>query len=230
MPTPIQSSSITAKLRSFFRLRGRQIFTLDETSVPVVQVEDLTDAPYREGHQVRWMVGALFQPDVVALRNFLIIVNTASLGVITLARVPGVAVIERMTIRQDSITPNDAQRWDVELTSHAGLIGQFEVPTMITARASNVDSPSNPTGTNIVQGQVPIQLIGAAEAAVPVFGTQLVLGQANPNNGEDVYDVLLGAHVVIGDNVALTLTNRSVATAGIVWVNVVGSYYPLARS
>lgn len=49
MPIPIQIGSITDRLRNFFRIRGRTRFTLDETVVPVVQLQDLSTAPYQAG-------------------------------------------------------------------------------------------------------------------------------------------------------------------------------------
>jgi len=49
MPYPIQSGSITDRLRKFFRIRGRTGFQLDEMVAPVVLVQDLTKGPYQAG-------------------------------------------------------------------------------------------------------------------------------------------------------------------------------------
>jgi len=49
MPYPIQSGSITDRLRKFFRIRGRTNFQLDEMVAPVVMVQDLTQGPYQAG-------------------------------------------------------------------------------------------------------------------------------------------------------------------------------------
>lgn len=233
MPTTIQSSSITSKLRSFFRLRGRQIFTLDETAVPVVQVEDLTSAPYRANHQVRFMSGAVFDPLIVPTRNFIVIIATSPLGIapISLANVPGVAVIEKVTIQDDLTAPLSAGRWDVNLTSHGGLLGSLDDPFVVALNCANVDSAINPVGTSVVAGQVPIKLIGGPEGLVPLLGTQQRIGEIDALDfAVGTTDVLAGAQVVIGDNVALTLRNKVAATAGFIRVDVVGSYYPLARS
>lgn len=233
MPTPIQSSSITSKLRSFFRLRGRQIFTLDETAVPVVQVETLTGAPYRAGHQVRFMAGAVFDPLIVLGRNFIVTVLTSPLGIapISLANVAGVAVIEKVTIQDDLLAPLSSSRWDVNLTSHGGLLGSLDFPFVVALNCANVDSANNPVGTSIVQGEVPIKLVGGPEGLAPALGTQLRIGEIDALDfAVGTTDVLAGAQVVIGDNVALTLRNKATATAGFIRVNVVGSYYPLARS
>lgn len=49
MPLPIQLGSLTDRLRKLFRIVGRTRFTLDETVVPVVLVQDLTVGPYQAG-------------------------------------------------------------------------------------------------------------------------------------------------------------------------------------
>jgi len=49
VPYPIQSGSITDRLRKFFRIRGRTTFALDEIVAPVVMVQDLTKGPYQSG-------------------------------------------------------------------------------------------------------------------------------------------------------------------------------------
>jgi len=49
VPYPIQSGSITERLRKFFRIRGRTGFQLDEMVAPVVMVQDLTKGPYQSG-------------------------------------------------------------------------------------------------------------------------------------------------------------------------------------
>ena len=49
MPLPIQVGSVTQKLREFFRIRGRSKFMLDETVVPVVQLQDLSKGSFQAG-------------------------------------------------------------------------------------------------------------------------------------------------------------------------------------
>jgi len=49
VPIPIQSASITERLRKFFRIRGKTAFALDEIVAPVVLVQDLTKGPYQAG-------------------------------------------------------------------------------------------------------------------------------------------------------------------------------------
>jgi len=49
VPYPIQSGSITDRLRKFFRIRGKTGFQLDEMVAPVVLVQDLTVGPYQSG-------------------------------------------------------------------------------------------------------------------------------------------------------------------------------------
>jgi len=49
VPLPIQSGSITERLRKFFRIRGKTAFALDEIVAPVVVVQDLTKGPYQAG-------------------------------------------------------------------------------------------------------------------------------------------------------------------------------------
>jgi len=49
VPFPIQSASITDRLRKFFRIRGKTSFSLDEVVAPVVLVQDLTKGPYQAG-------------------------------------------------------------------------------------------------------------------------------------------------------------------------------------
>jgi len=49
VPFPIQSGSITERVRKFFRIRGKTSFVLDEVVSPVVMVQDLTKGPYQAG-------------------------------------------------------------------------------------------------------------------------------------------------------------------------------------
>jgi len=49
VPYPIQSGSISDRLRKFFRIRGKTSFSLDEMVAPVVLVQDLTKGPYQAG-------------------------------------------------------------------------------------------------------------------------------------------------------------------------------------
>ena len=60
MPQPIQVGSISDRLRSFFRLRGRSGFQLDETVVPVVNVQDL-DSPLYRKQEIGWHAASLAQ-------------------------------------------------------------------------------------------------------------------------------------------------------------------------
>jgi len=239
MPTPIQSSSITKKLRSFFRLRGRQIFTLDETAVPTVSVEDLTTAPYRENHQVRWKVAERFATNIIVARNFMIVVNTSRAAVMDLADVPGVAVIEKITLQYNGVATVDGTRdWVISLIHHQGFLSSVEPGAVVTAIGTDVDAAFTiPVPALGVGGQVPIRLNGVQENIAPTLGALLRLGRVRvpedgvpPNPGPGPTDILGGSQVVIGDNVALFLRNVNAATLGVIAVNVSGSYYPLARS
>jgi len=49
VPLPIQSGSITDKVRKFFRIRGKTAFALDEIVAPVVLVQDLSKGPFQAG-------------------------------------------------------------------------------------------------------------------------------------------------------------------------------------
>jgi len=49
VPIPIQSGSLTDRLRNFFRIRGKSGFQLDEMVAPVVLIQDLTKGPYQAG-------------------------------------------------------------------------------------------------------------------------------------------------------------------------------------
>jgi len=49
VPLPIQSGSLTERLRKFFRIRGKTGFSLDEIVAPVVIIQDLTQGPYQAG-------------------------------------------------------------------------------------------------------------------------------------------------------------------------------------
>jgi len=49
VPIPIQSGSMSDRLRKFFRIRGKTGFVLDEVVAPVVLVQDLTQGPYQAG-------------------------------------------------------------------------------------------------------------------------------------------------------------------------------------
>jgi len=236
MPTPIQSSSVTAKLRSFFRLRGRQIFTLDETAVPTVSVEDLTQAPYRANHQVRWKTGGGFSIGLIAARNFMICVNTSRAAVMDLAGVPGVAVVEKITLQTGSVATAavDTRAWVVSLISHQGFLASVEPGAVVTRIATNVDDARNTgAGAGAVEGSVPVRLNGVQENIAPALGTLLRLGQIRIEDEPPgtLTFVLAGEEVTIGDNVALFLRNITpAAVTEKILVNVSGSYYPLARS
>ncbi len=242
MPTPIQNSSITNKLRSFFRLRGRQIFTLDETSVPTVQIEDLTNAPYRGNDQVRWKVGNRLDVSILVGRVFMVVVNTSRAVVMDLADVPGVAVIEEMTLQIDGaagMPPDTARTWLFQLIHHQGFLQSVEPGAVVTANGVNVDAAfTTPVPSLGVLGEVPIRLNGVQQNIAPDLGNTLPLGLGRiPNDplaaGEgtgDIFRVILAEQVTIGDNVAFLATNVIPATAGELIVSVSGSYYPLARS
>jgi len=49
VPIPIQSGSLSDRLRNFFRIRGKTSFVLDEVVAPVVLVQDLSKGPYQAG-------------------------------------------------------------------------------------------------------------------------------------------------------------------------------------
>jgi len=234
MPTPIQSSSVTAKLRSFFRLRGRQIFTLDETAVPVVAVEDLTTAPYRQNHQVRWKCGNTFTLDATPARRFLVVINTSSAAFIDLTQVPGVAVIEAITLQaRGTQAPITSRDWIISLVNHQGVIMSVEPGAVVTTICTDVDAPVTvPVPALGVRGQVPVRLSGVNENVAPNLGTLLRLGRFRLQDDPPgpPLDVLGGSEVTIGDNVAVLIKNSADATAGTLMVNVSGSYYPLARS
>lgn len=234
MPTPIQSSSITKKLRSFFRLRGRQIFTLDETAVPVVAVEDLTSAPYRGNHQVRWKVGNRFTLNATAGRVFMVIVNTSRAAFMNLEKVPGVAVIESVEMQLNgSPVPVAARDWVFSLVHHQGILNSVEPGAAITTICSDVDEAVIvPVPALGVRGQVPVRLTGVNENVAPSLGVLLRLGRfrvADDPPGT-IYRPIPCEQVTIGDNVALLMRNSGIATAGSLNVNVSGGYYPLARS
>lgn len=239
MPTPIQSSSVTKKLRDFFRLRGRQIFTLDETVVPTAQIEDLTSAPFRSSHQVRFKMGQRISVDSVPTRGHFIIVATTPLGLsnFSLAEVAGVAVIEEITLREEvAITPAGANNLVISLVSHQGLLASALAAGQQFRTATNVDGAVN-TGllTGELTGELPIKLVGAAEEVgfvIGDLGTQLRIGSLTlPTFASMITTRLLPAkQVVIGDNIALLIHNATAATAGRLGINVSGSYYPLARS
>lgn len=234
MPTPIQSSSITAKLRSFFRLRGRQIFTLDETTVPMVTVEDLTGAPYRGNHQVRFKVGQRFNPAILVGRRFMFIVNMSEAAFMNVADVPGVAVIERLTLQyMGGALPDGTRDWTASLVNHQGILNSVEPGAAITLIAADVDSAfATPVPALGIAGQTPIRLTGVQQNVAPSLGTLLRLGRfkvANELPGT-VFECMPAEQVTIGDNVALLILNEVAATGGVISLNVSGSYYPLARS
>jgi len=236
MPTPIQSSSITNKLRSFFRLRGRQIFTLDETSVPVVIVEDLTTAPYRENHQVRFSIGVV--KDLVApsgaARDGYVLINTTPIGTspVSLAPVSGVAVIESLTIQAvTAMAPAGSVDLIVEYRTHQAMINSLDPFGANKRQGTNVDTPSAgiPSST-VVTGQVPIAMTGAQSLLVPALGTGLTINRLQVPDNRAILEVLNGRQVVIGDNVAVLIRTVPQITSGSIAVNMRGSYYPLART
>jgi len=72
MPLPIQSGSMTERLRKFFRIRGKTAFALDEIVAPVVLVQDLTVGPYQAGvtpaaGEIIWSPAGTTNPFSVAL-------------------------------------------------------------------------------------------------------------------------------------------------------------------
>jgi len=73
MPFPIQSGSITERLRKFFRIRGKTSFSLDEMVSPVVLVQDLTQGPYQAG--VTPCAGTLINTLTTSPWSFVILLN-----------------------------------------------------------------------------------------------------------------------------------------------------------
>ena len=239
MPTPIQSSSITKKLRSVFRLRGRQIFTLDETAVPTVAVQDLTHAPYRSNDQVRWKVGQRFATAIIPARNFMVIINLSNVAFMNLARVPGVAVIEKLEVQYNGpAAPDGTRDWVASLVNHTGILASVEPGAVINATATDVDAAFTvPVPAMGVGGQVPIRLSGVQENIAPALGVLMQLGRFRVANdpvllpvGMPPQQCLPCEEITIGDNVALLIRNATAATTGTFLVNVSGTYYPLARS
>jgi len=75
VPLPIQSASLTERLRKFFRIRGKTAFSLDEIVAPVVIVQDLTKGPYQAGvtpaaGTITWTIpGGSTEPSINVLLN-----------------------------------------------------------------------------------------------------------------------------------------------------------------
>lgn len=241
MPTPIQVSSITNKLRSFFQLRGRQLFTLDETAVPIVSVEDLTQAPYRENHQVRFLTGFRETlPLNTRIMYFFINTSPPGLSPINEAAVPGVAVIESLRIRSTGaveIAPIGASQLRISLVSHAGILASITFLGITQNIGSNVDSmrETSTPGSPAVQGRVPVNLNLTDESiGGPALGTARNLGRDQiptlAGGAAQLELIPKGGGIVVGKRVALLIRGTTAATAGEISVNIQGSYYPLVRN
>jgi len=75
VPIPIQSGSLSDRLRKFFRIRGKTGFVLDEVVAPVVLVQDLTEGPYQAGVTPAAGVQLITLPNPGDFATFVVIMN-----------------------------------------------------------------------------------------------------------------------------------------------------------
>lgn len=109
MPLVTQQGEVADRLRSFFRLTGRIPSTLDETVVPIAQVQNLDAAPWRLT-TVRWMTN----------RGVAAVAADQGFAGVMLRR-PGAAVVEDVWVRNVTGAALTAGLW-IQMNAEA-LVG-----------------------------------------------------------------------------------------------------------
>lgn len=99
MPIPIQQGGIADRLRNFARLVGRAGTALDEIVVPVLQVQQLDQPPYRTAER-KWR-SYLSRAPVAAVYGVV--------GVVLPERVGGAAVIEQIILSNPAAGASEYQ-------------------------------------------------------------------------------------------------------------------------
>jgi len=212
VPYPIQSGSITDRLRKFFRIRGRTGFQLDEMVAPVVIVQDLTKGPYQSGvtpaaGERLLVVGGAGQPDAF---TFAVLLNdkpgslTPVLDTQFIGRSFSFSFVEISNI---SIAAPDVQDLALRLAKRADVVAAG-VPTS----ASNLTSIQENDGTD----NVPVEIFGFNDVEIP--GVNLWRGFLGDNtNTPGAIKTLddIQPNITIGPEDALIFTNTASGTAGL---------------
>lgn len=209
MPQPIQTAGISDRLRRFFRLRGRTGFQLDETVVPVVNVQDLDNPLYRLQEQ-GWHATAASAPGVapgIPLVNTIFLGrNVAGLPVEQDVDSPGKANIKGMLFSTAGL-PTLPMLIEISLVGATTAIANATTVIQIN-NAMNTDNPapdpdlpitgnflasplvcmvSHPAGAFLGPTQRIMQIQLGFDAALPLFANPVWVPM----------DVVLRGHVAL---------------------------------
>jgi len=220
VPLPIQSGSITDRLRNFFRIRGKTAFALDEIVAPVVLVQDLTKGPYQAG-----VTPCAGRQEVIT--------NTGSLWSIALL----------LNDKAGSLTPvlgNQFQGRSFSLTwaeiqaKDVSTPGDLLDIQIALGKRSDVVAAGVPTGARVmtqIQGNdgslsVPVEMFFYNNASLgsEIFWRGLLGDNTNALGSRRTIDA--EPSVTIGPEDAIIITTGIIATAGgeIIYTNYRGFY------
>jgi len=220
VPYPIQSGSISDRLRKFFRIRGKTSFQLDEMVSPMVLVQDLTQGPYQAGVTpcagvLTWTVDAVNQSTLSVILNDKKGSPTPVLGDQFVGRSFSVTQLEMQNLGVDILT-------DLQLRVESRGETTLAVPDLA---ASLVSIQNNP-GTI----SVPVEMFGV-DAGIGATG-QLIwrgtlggIGTAPARNEESLRVITPTPNITIGPGDAIVLRNATPLPAqGPVFVSIRGFY------
>jgi len=220
VPYPIQSGSITDRLRRFFRIRGKTGFQLDEIVVPTVLVQDLTLGPYQAG--VTPAAGeARLLTSLGNLWSFAIIMND-KLGSLT----PRLGA--QFKDRTFSFTWAEIVNIDVPASEMASLF--LRLSTRADVLAAGIPSASSQLisiQSNDGSLKVPVEIFEFGATDIP--GAQIwrgLLGDNTQTLGSRRTFEIVKPNITIGPDDALVFTTQNATAVGgeSVQINVRGFY------
>jgi len=217
MPIPIQSGSITERMRKFFRIRGKVGFALDEIVAPVALVQDLTKGPYQSG--VTPCAGSIqWTPSVVGIVPIVILLNDKA-GSIT------PRLDDQFKDRSFSVSFAEFQNIDIDALSLTNVrIGLTKRATVVAAGVPTQSQQLISIQDNDGDLSVPVEFFAFA-------------GPINLQNAV-IYQTVIGDNVnvvgsrrtldpdpsiTIGPNDAIVI-DLTIVTGGNAFVNVRGFY------
>jgi len=217
VPLPIQSGSITEKVRKFFRIRGKTAFALDEIVAPIVIVQDLSKGPYQAG-----VTPAAGEINLVAAGT----TNPVSVAV-ALNDKAG-SFIEKLGPQFDDRSFSVTH---IEIQNQTLAQALLEL-TLALAKRSDVFAASVPNASNVLQSiqngdgtkPVPVELFNfsAADVGGTVIWRGLLGDNTNTLGSRRTIDPL--PNVTIGPDDVLVFASNNAGVPPDVLVHIRGFY------
>lgn len=245
MPFGIQKAAITNRIRSVFGLRGKAIFQGDETVVPMVLIDDVSQQPWSGVETLRFQKTLIVNVDASANESYFALhVNKDQLAT-SLAAVPDkdpqIAVLDYLSIELSEIPTGGSisDTWTAfwgraALTS---IIDGTDPATQVIQFATPVETPSGWDPVVPYQPRVNILAYAAARGIRPFFAFDSI-GAAMFYNfagafsgvveGNPSARNLLQTPIVFGRNVVffILFNTAGTGTSYKAQVNVGGRYIP----